>query len=131
MLRLRDAIQSIIACESHEDLPQLLGADSIRVTIFMRFTALGWVMTPRCIETLAEFSTPENHQRIDEAFFNGHLGGRQLANLWGKSHDFFVAGCFFFFFYFLKWWRMETTGLALWVFAVFGEAGSSWTKWAG
>eukprot|EP00434_Breviolum_minutum_P029709 symbB.v1.2.026264.t2/scaffold2611.1/size89775/8 len=39
--RLRDAIQSIIACESHEDLPQ-------------------------CIETLAEFSTPENHQRIDE-----------------------------------------------------------------
>jgi len=39
--RLREAIQSIIACESHEDLP-------------------------KCIETLAEFSTPENHQRIDE-----------------------------------------------------------------
>lgn len=56
-------------------------------------------MTPRCIETLAEFSTPENHQRIDEAFFNGHLGVvKWWQNLWGKSHDFIVAGCVFFFF---------------------------------
>lgn len=42
-------------------------------------------MTPRCIETLAEFSTPENHQRIDEAFFNGHLGGRQCGKICGEN----------------------------------------------
>jgi len=39
--RLGEAIQSIIACQDVGDLPQ-------------------------CIETLAEFSTPENHQKIDE-----------------------------------------------------------------
>lgn len=39
--RLKSAIQSIIACEAVGDLPE-------------------------CIQTLAEFSTPSNHQRIDE-----------------------------------------------------------------
>lgn len=39
--RLSSAIQKIIICQAYEDLPE-------------------------CIETLAEFSTPENHQRIDE-----------------------------------------------------------------
>ncbi|CAE7514041.1 RPL37A [Symbiodinium natans] len=39
--RLKSAIQSIIACEAVGDLPE-------------------------CIETLAEYSTPENHERIDE-----------------------------------------------------------------
>ncbi|CAJ1351402.1 unnamed protein product [Effrenium voratum] len=39
--RLQEAIVRIIACDAVDDLPQ-------------------------CIETLAEFSTPENHQRIDE-----------------------------------------------------------------
>eukprot|EP00439_Symbiodinium_sp_Y106_P041294 s5098_g5.t1 len=39
--RLKSAIQSIIACEAVGDLPE-------------------------CIQTLAEFSTPANHQRIDE-----------------------------------------------------------------
>lgn len=41
-------------------------------------------MTPRCIETLAEFSTPENHQRIDEAGLQWPSWGRQIwPNLWG------------------------------------------------
>lgn len=39
--RLRDAIQSIIACETHEDLPQRLGADIDSVTIFMTFYGAG------------------------------------------------------------------------------------------
>ena len=92
-------------------------------------------MTPRCIETLAEFSTPENHQRIDEAFFNGHLGVVNVANLWGKSHDFFVAGLVFCLNMSEPFLEVAENGnrnwTGLWFFAVFGEPGSSWTKWAG
>ena len=141
--RLRDAIQSIIACETHEDLPQRLGAIKRGLLYSCDLRRWGWVMTPRCIETLAEFSTPENHQRIDEAGLQWSSWGSSMwQNLWGKSHDCFVAGCVFFFFFFwpnfsekvggewkCKQLDLKPVGFGFRCF--WWSWCSSWTKWAG
>ena len=120
--RLRDAIQSIIACETHEDLPQRLGADLMRVMFHEIYQLQRAPRQPRCIETLAEFSTPDNHQRIDEAFF----AKGSMVNLW-KSHVSSWIGSF----RTISFNGGECKQLDWLLLSCFGESASSWTKWAG